>query len=72
MTLTICYFISVFLETFLLCKPVAYSWDKSILEGYCRNENLAYLIAGITNLIIEALVVVLPFPMLTSTAISKT
>ncbi len=52
------------METFLLCKPIAYSWDKTIPGGYCTNENLAYLIAGITNLVVDTIVVILPMPML--------
>ncbi|KAI5927096.1 hypothetical protein F4810DRAFT_652294 [Camillea tinctor] len=64
MVVTVAYFLSVFLETFLLCRPVQYSWDKSIPGGTCYNQNLAYLIAGITNLVIDAFVVALPMPML--------
>lgn len=63
MALTACYFVSVLLEGFLLCQPVQFNWDKTI-PGECHNENLAYLLAGITNLIIDVLVVVLPIPML--------
>ncbi|OTA81611.1 hypothetical protein M434DRAFT_44502, partial [Hypoxylon sp. CO27-5] len=64
MIITVAYFIMVFLETFVLCKPAQYNWDKSIPGGSCTNQNLAYLIAGITNLIIDAFVVALPMPML--------
>lgn len=61
MIVTIAYFIMVFLETFLLCKPVQYNWDKSI-QGSCEGENTAYLVAGITNLVIDTFIVVLPMP----------
>lgn len=61
MVVTIAYFIMVFLETFLLCKPVQYNWDKSI-QGICQGENTAYLVAGITNLVIDTFIVVLPMP----------
>ncbi|KAI9148431.1 Satratoxin biosynthesis SC4 cluster protein [Paramyrothecium foliicola] len=64
MGLNTAYFVSVLLETFLLCKPVQYSWDKSIPGGKCEGENLAYLIAGITNLVIDAFIVALPMPLL--------
>ena len=63
-TLTAGYFISVFLEAFLLCRPIAYNWDKTVPGGHCADLNLAYLIAGIMNLLIDALVVALPMPML--------
>ncbi|KAJ2987297.1 hypothetical protein NUW58_g4585 [Xylaria curta] len=58
------YFLSVFLEAFLLCTPAAYNWDKSIPDGVCRNQDLADLLSGITNLIIDAIVVILPMPQL--------
>ncbi|KAI8948548.1 hypothetical protein F4801DRAFT_556531 [Xylaria longipes] len=58
------YFLSVFLETFLLCTPAAYNWDKSIPGGVCHDQNLAYLLAGTTNLVIDAIVVALPMPKL--------
>ena len=45
-------------------KPVQYNWDKSIRGGTFNNQNLAYLIAGSTNLDIDAFVVALPMPML--------
>ncbi|MCJ1466988.1 hypothetical protein MMC07_005610 [Pseudocyphellaria aurata] len=63
MALTICYFVTVLLEAFLMCRPVAYNWNKTI-EGSCANLNLAYLLAGITNLLIDALVVIIPMPLL--------
>lgn len=62
--ISVAYFVSVFLETFLLCTPAAYNWDKSIPGGVCHNQNLAYLLAGITNLVVDAIVVALPMPKL--------
>ncbi|KAI1075918.1 hypothetical protein F5B20DRAFT_558382 [Whalleya microplaca] len=64
MAVSVVYFLSVFLEAFVLCKPVAYNWDKTISGGECYNQTLAYLIAGSTNLVIDAWVVALPMPML--------
>jgi hypothetical protein len=64
MVLSLLYFASVFVETFAFCKPVQYNWDKSIPGGYCVDEEPAYLGAGISNLLIDVLVVTLPMPML--------
>lgn len=64
MGVTAAYFTSVLLETFLLCKPVQFNWDKSIVDGTCEGQNTAYLVAGITNLVIDVFVVVMPMPML--------
>lgn len=60
---TAAYFAMVLVKTFAICKPVQYNWDKTI-EGDCRGENIAYLIAGIVNLIIDTFIVMLPMPML--------
>ncbi|KAI0845129.1 hypothetical protein F5Y00DRAFT_247109 [Daldinia vernicosa] len=62
MGLAVAYFISVLVESFVLCTPVQYNWDKSI-PGKCTNQDQAYLGAGITNLIIDAFIVILPMPM---------
>lgn len=51
----------VLIETFCLCQPVQYNWDKSI-NGKCVGENTAYLIAGIVNLLIDTFIVILPMP----------
>ena len=64
MIISILYFISVLLETFLLCTPVAFNWDKTIV-GRCSGASLvAYILAGTTNLVIDVVVVALPMPML--------
>lgn len=61
MIITAAYFIMVLIETFCLCQPVQYNWDKSI-NGKCVGENTAYLIAGIVNLLIDTFIVILPMP----------
>lgn len=63
MTLTAAYIITIILETLLICRPFAYFWDKSI-HGTCGNEVITYLTAGIFNLIIDVIIVILPMPML--------
>lgn len=57
------YFISVVVEGFALCSPVQFNWDKSI-DGECYNQNTAYLAAGIMNLIVDVIIVILPMPQL--------
>lgn len=59
-----CYLISVILEGFLLCTPVQYNWDKSVPGGKCTNQSIAYLLAAITNLIVDTVVVSLPIPLI--------
>jgi len=53
----------VFLEAFLLCRPFAYTWDKTI-DGKCADTTKAFLSAGIINLLIDVVVIILPMPML--------
>ena len=54
----------VILETFLLCRPVAYNWDKTIDGGRCADTIKAYLSAGIINLLIDVGIVIMPIPVL--------
>ena len=56
------WWLSVFLEELLLCRPLAYNWDKK-LDGSCGNLSAAYLAAGILNLLTDISVLVLPIPM---------
>ncbi|KAF2970765.1 hypothetical protein GQX73_g2805 [Xylaria multiplex] len=60
MAISVAYFISVFLGAFLLCQPVQYNWNKTIPNGKCYNQGIAYLLSGIANLLIDAFIVVLP------------
>ncbi|KAK0634285.1 hypothetical protein B0T17DRAFT_1739 [Bombardia bombarda] len=71
MAVSTAYFVTVLLEIFLRCKPVQFSWDKSIVDGTCDGQNTAFLVAGITNLVIDSFIVVLPMPMLWRLQIAK-
>ncbi|KAI0419310.1 hypothetical protein F5X98DRAFT_373108 [Xylaria grammica] len=62
--LTAVYWTVVVLETFLLCKPVQFTWDRTIPNGTCYGERMGYLTAATVNLIIDAFIVVLPMPLL--------
>ena len=52
---------SVVLETFLLCRPLAYNWDTSI-KGTCGQRNTVYVSAGVLNLVTDFMVMSLPIP----------
>ncbi|KAI1391512.1 uncharacterized protein F4822DRAFT_427359 [Hypoxylon trugodes] len=62
--LSMAYLVSAILNTFLLCQPVEYNWDKLIPGGKCENELASYIIESSLNLVVDAIVVVLPMPML--------
>lgn len=61
--ITLCYCLTIILETFLLCRPFNYNWNKTI-DGYCANEQLAYPTAGIINFLLDIAIIVLPLPLL--------
>ncbi|KAI1642805.1 uncharacterized protein F4817DRAFT_351738 [Daldinia loculata] len=64
MVINMVYLVAITLETFLLCKPVQYTWDKSIQDGKCPGQMISFIVTGITNLALDILVVLLPMPML--------
>ncbi|KAK5991669.1 hypothetical protein PT974_07702 [Cladobotryum mycophilum] len=65
MGLTAAHFAVVVLRAFLLCRPVAFNWDKSI-TGTCGDRVKAYLATCVLNLLIDLSVVALPMPALWS------
>lgn len=48
----------------LMCKPVAYSWNKSIPGGYCGDIMAAYRWASLPNLITDIAMLLLPLPVI--------
>jgi len=53
--------ISVVLETFLLCRPVAFNWDQTV-KGTCGDRNTVYVSAGALNIVSDFMVLALPIP----------
>jgi hypothetical protein len=64
LTLTVALLAVVILQSFLLCRPFAYTWDKSIEGGVCGSSRKAYLSVAIVNLVIDLAIVFLPMPVL--------
>ena len=64
MGIVIAWWMSVFLEEFLLCRPFAFNWNQEIQGGTCADTGTAYLVAGVINLCTDLLVVCLPSHML--------
>lgn len=62
MIATLLYLLLVFVETFALCRPLQYTWDKTI-DGECTGEDPVYLIVGIVNCVIDTCILVLPMPL---------
>lgn len=63
MFFSISYSMAVFMEAVVLCRPIAYTWDKSI-DGTCGNATQAYEAVGIINLITDLAIIILPMPLL--------
>lgn len=57
-------FVTIALSFCLICKPIAFRWDWTIKGGSCGDEKPLDLYASIINLILDALVVILPMPSL--------
>ncbi|KAI0389464.1 hypothetical protein F5Y17DRAFT_448888 [Xylariaceae sp. FL0594] len=60
--LTAALIVVVIFESFLLCRPFEFTWNKTIAGGVCGSSKDAYLAIGITNLIIDLCVVAVPMP----------
>ena len=51
------------IEEFLICRPLAFQWDKTI-DGVCGNQRMAFLVPGVINLVLDLLIISLPMPVL--------
>ena len=58
------FFIYDILVAFLMCRPLAFNWDKTIPGGHCGNEVAAYIAAHTINFIIDVSLAILPMPIL--------
>lgn len=58
------YIIGTIIATSLLCRPLAYNWDKTIPNGHCANKLAAYRYVSIPNIVSDIAIIVLPIPTL--------
>lgn len=56
--------ISIILGTCLICRPIMYSFDKTIPNGHCGNLLSFENYTAILSVILDLIIVVLPMPML--------
>ena len=63
MFLTCCYCIESILVVCFWCKPVAYSWDKTIAGGTCINQLAFFRYNTIPNILIDVVMLLLPLPL---------
>lgn len=61
---TLAYWLSTVLTAFLICRPLAFNWDKLAIKGHCGNLAAYYLSTGIVNMLVDVAIVALPLPLL--------
>lgn len=54
--------ISIIFSALLVCRPIAYTYDKTIVGGYCGDVLKLQLFTAIWNLLMDVAIVVLPMP----------
>ncbi|KFZ07714.1 hypothetical protein V502_09820 [Pseudogymnoascus sp. VKM F-4520 (FW-2644)] len=54
--------ISIVLESFLLCSPVEFNWNTTLPSRKCGNRNVAFVMAGVLNMVTDLMVMALPLP----------
>lgn len=68
--MVIFYITTVFLS-FLKCHPLAYTWDLSVPGGHCINIDELYRWINMPNILIDIVIMVLPFPVIWRLHVSK-
>ena len=63
LTINFLYFTGTVLACCLICRPLAYSWNRSI-HGTCGDQKSVYLFIGVFNLLMDVTTVALPLPVL--------
>ena len=64
------YCITATLEIFLVCRPLAYFWNPLIRGGSCIDIMKSWFAVGLTNVLIDVLILALPLPVLWSLKMS--
>jgi hypothetical protein len=52
--------IATILAGCLVCRPFAFNWDKTIIEGSCGDQVTSFTVTGLVNLITDVIVLLLP------------
>lgn len=60
--LVVLWFIACVTISIAGCSPVSYFWNK-LQDGYCIDEVMFFRGNGITNMILDFIVLILPLPM---------
>ena len=69
--LVVCHFLSVEIVVLAECRPISALWDPSTPGGYCIDLHSFLLGAGIPNVILNVIVLILPLPMIWTLEIER-
>lgn len=61
--MNVIWLVTILLDVTFMCTPIAKAWDTA-LEGHCLNTGRFWMGSGITSLIIDIIILVMPLPML--------
>ena len=64
LAINILFLASIILTTCLLCRPIAYRWNKTIEGGTCGEQKSFDMFVAVFNLLLDVTTVVLPMPIL--------
>ncbi|KAI1465122.1 uncharacterized protein F4812DRAFT_461964 [Daldinia caldariorum] len=56
--------LTAILTAFLLCRPFAYNWDRSIEGGVCGDPTVSWAVTGVLNMISDIIILIMPMPYL--------
>ena len=59
LVIVILYGLVVFLETFLICRPMAVDWNAHI-DGTCGKQVVSYVVLEVIGLLLDFAILVLP------------
>lgn len=51
--------------TLLICQPIEFNWNLTLPGGHCGSQSAVFAIFGITNLVTDVVVLLMPIPSLT-------
>ncbi|KAI5779977.1 hypothetical protein EDC01DRAFT_668681 [Geopyxis carbonaria] len=65
-SLSVMFWVACILTGFLMCRPLAFNWDKSIEDAHCGNTYSQEVGSAAINMILDFMIVILPLPVLWS------
>jgi hypothetical protein len=48
----------------LICQPLAMNWNPLTPGGHCGNENIAFAVVGVIDLLTDLTIMIIPLPLI--------